>query len=152
MFTSRLARSSRISIVPAEALAGAITALFVFQPQMTEFIAWPFMVMQLEWLLLTVAALAALVQIARGSTRVGWIWMAAGCAYGSMHASGLRIATVGATGVACWLLASSDYIKIQAPTRRRHLAAALAIMVVFAAIHGACMYWLPSTNIPTQIG
>jgi hypothetical protein len=153
MFTSRLARSSRISIVPAEALAGAITVLFVFQPRMIDFIAWPFMVMQLEWLLLTVAALAALVQIAAGSTRVCWIWMAAACAYGSMHASGLGIATVGATGVACLLLLSSDYIKIQAPARaRRHLAAALATMVVFAAIHGACMYWLRSAdNISTPI-
>ena len=115
MFTGRLARSSRISIVPAEALAGAITALFVFQPRMTDFIAWPFMVMQLEWLLLTVAALAALVQIAGGSTRVCWIWMAAACAYGSMHASGLGIATVGATGVACLLLLSSDYIQDSGP-------------------------------------
>ena len=152
MFTSRVARTSRVSIVPAEALAWAITALYVFQPRMTDFIAWPFMVMHLEWLLLTVAALAALVEIAGGSTRACWIWMAAACAYGSMHVSGIGIATVGATGVACLLLLSSDYFKIQAPTRGRHLAAALAIMVVFAAIHGACMYWLRSADsIPAPI-
>jgi len=152
MFTSRLARNSRISIVSAEALAWAITALYVFQIRMTDLIAWPFMVMQLEWLLLTVAALAALVQIAGGSTRVGWIWMAAACAYGSMHASGLGIATVGATGVACLLLLSSDDFKAQAPARGRQLATALAIMLVFAAIHGACMNWMPrGDDIPPPV-
>lgn len=152
LFISRLARSSRISIVPAEALAWAITALYVFQTRMTDLIAWPFMVMQLEWLLLTMAALAALVEIAGGSTRVCWIWMAVACAYASMHVSGLGIATVGGTGVACLLLLSSDYFKIQAPTRRRQLAVALAIMVVFAAIHGACMYWMPTADdIPPPV-
>lgn len=152
LFTSRLARRSRISIVPAEALAWAITALYVFQTRMTDLIAWPFMVMQLEWLLLTVAALAALVEIAGGSTRVSWIWIAAACAYGSMHVSGLGITTVGATSVACLLLLRSDYFKVQAPTRRRRLAVALAIMVVLAAIHGACMNWMPTADdIPPPV-
>jgi hypothetical protein len=152
MFTSRLARSSQISIVPAEALAWATTALYVFQTRMTDLIAWPFMVMQLEWLLLTLAALAALVQIAGGSTRVCWIWLATACAYASMHVSGLGIATVGATGVACLLLLRSDYFKIQAPARGRQLAVALAIMVVFAAIHGACMNWMPTADdIPPPV-
>jgi hypothetical protein len=152
LFVSRLAQSSRISIVPAEALAWAITALYVFQTRMTDLVAWPFMVMQLEWLLLTMAALTALVQIAGGSTRVSWIWMAAACAYGSMHASGLGIATVGATGVAFLLLLRSDYFKVQNPTRRRQLATALAIMVIFAAIHGACMNWMPTADdIPPPV-
>ena len=117
---------------------------------MTDLIARPFMVMQLEWLLLTVAALAALVQIAGGSTRGCWIWIAAACAYGSMHATGLGLATVGATGVAFLLLRSSDYTKTR-PLTRRHLAAALAIMFVLAAFHGACMSWLPNADLPVAI-
>jgi hypothetical protein len=150
VFASRLARCSRISTVPAAALAGGITALFVFQPRMTELIAWPFLVMQLGWMLLTVAALAAVVQIAGDSKRLGWIWIAAACAYGSMHATGLGLATVGATGVAFLLLRSSDYTKTR-PLTRRHLAAALAIMFVLAAFHGACMSWLPNADLPVPI-
>jgi hypothetical protein len=150
VFTSRLARDSRVSIVPAAALAVGITALFVFQPQMTDFIAWPFLVMQLECLLLTVTALAALVQIAGDSKRLRWIWIATACAYGAMHATGLGLTTVGATGVVFLLLLSSDYTKTR-PLTRPHLAAALAIMIVLAAIHGACMYWLPSADTPVAM-
>jgi hypothetical protein len=146
VFTIRLARGSRVSIVPAAALAVGITALFVFQPQMTDFIAWPFLVMQLGCLLLTVTALAALVQIAGDSERLRWIWIAAACAYGAMHATGLGLATVGATGVVFLLLLSSNYTETR-PLTRPHLTAALAIMIVLAAIHGACMYWLPSADM-----
>jgi hypothetical protein len=150
VFVSRLARVSRVPMVPAVALGGGITALFVFQPRMIDFVAWPFMVMQLGWIVLTVGALAALAQIALGSERRRWIWIAAACAYGSMHATGLGLATVGATGVVFLLLRNADYTKSR-PVIRRQLTIALTVMIVLATIHGACMSWLPNADLPVAM-
>jgi hypothetical protein len=150
VFARRLARANRVSMIPAVALGGGIAALFVFQPRMTEFVAWPFMVMQLGWIVLTVGALAALVQIAQGSEPLRWVWIAVACAYGSMHTTGLGLVTVGATAVAFLLLRNADYTKSR-PVIRRQLIVALAAMIVLAAIHGACMYWLPNADLPAAM-
>lgn len=80
--------------------AAGLTALLIFQPQMREFIAWPFMILQLFWLLFTVMALLSLVQMARRPAEGLWPWLAAGAAYASLHCLGLGIATVAATAAA----------------------------------------------------
>src|SRR4051812_40483682 len=53
------------SLAPGKSVAAAVaaSALLIFQPYMTDFIAWPFMVMQLVWLGLTSLALLSLVRI-----------------------------------------------------------------------------------------
>jgi hypothetical protein len=80
--------------------SAGLTAILIFQPQMRDFIAWPFMILQLFWLLFTVLALLSLVQMARRPTEGLWPWLAAGAAYASLHCLGLGIATVAATAAA----------------------------------------------------
>ena len=86
--------------VQASFSAGALTALLVFQVQMREFIAWPFMVMQLLWLIFSVLALLSLVRMTQSPAETKWPWLAAVSAYLSLHFLGLGIATVAATAAA----------------------------------------------------
>ena len=79
--------------------SAGLTAILIFQPQMRDFIAWPFMILQLFWLLFTVMALLSLVQMARRPAEILWPWLATGAAYASLHCLGLGIATVAATAV-----------------------------------------------------
>ena len=86
--------------VQAPFSAAALTALLVFQVQMREFVAWPFMVMQLLWLLFSVLALLCLVRMAQSPEETKWPWLAPAAAYVSLHFLGLGIATVAATAAA----------------------------------------------------
>jgi hypothetical protein len=117
--------------------AAGLTAILIFQPQMREFIAWPFMILQLFWLLFSVMALLSLVQMARRPAEILWPWLATGSAYASLHCLGLGIATVAATAAVLagmWLetrhRASSEASKITAP---------LLSMIAVAAVHAAVM-------------
>jgi hypothetical protein len=55
----------QLSRLRASLSATGLTAILIFQAQMREFIAWPFMILQLFWLLFTMISLLALVQMAR---------------------------------------------------------------------------------------
>jgi hypothetical protein len=117
--------------------ATALTAILIFQPQMRDFIAWPFMILQLFWLLFTVMALLSLVHMARRPGETLWPWLAAGSAYASLHCLGLGIATVAATVAALagiWLGAryrpNPALPKISAP---------LLYLIAIAGLHATVM-------------
>jgi hypothetical protein len=82
---------------PAILSAGALTAVLIFQVQMRDFIGWPFMIMQLGWLLFSLVALLSLLRIVQRPAERRWPWIAAAAAYASLHFLGLGIATVVAT-------------------------------------------------------
>ena len=77
--------------------AVGLTAILIFQPLMRDFVAWPFMILQLFWLLFSTIALTSLIQSIRLPEESSWPWLAAGAAYASLHFLGLGIATVAAT-------------------------------------------------------
>lgn len=117
--------------------AAALTAILIFQPQMRDFIAWPFMILQLFWLLFTVMALLSLIHMARRPGERLWPWLAAGSAYASLHCLGLGIATVAATVAALagiWLGAryrpNPALPKISAP---------LLSLIAIASLHATVM-------------
>ena len=117
--------------------AVGLTAVLIFQPQMRDFIAWPFMILQLFWLLFTVMALLSLVQMARRPAEILWPWLATGSAYASLHCLGLGLATVAATAAA---LAG-----IWRVTRRRPIPAVpkisvpLLCLIAIATLHAIFM-------------
>ena len=128
----------------------ALTALMVFQVQMREFIAWPFMVMQLLWLLFTVLTLLSLVRMTQSPAETKWPWLAAAAAYLSLHFLGLGIATVVATGVTMggvWLArrraASSPSLKIAKP-----LGSLLGITVLHAIAMQNFLRAVPISSSP----
>jgi hypothetical protein len=123
--------------VQAPFSAAALIALLVFQVQMREFIAWPFMVIQLLWLLFSVLALLSLVRMTQYPAETKWPWLAAAAAYLSVHSLGLGIATVAATAVAMtgvWLArrraSAVPNIKIAKP---------LLSLLGITALHGVAM-------------
>jgi hypothetical protein len=129
------------SLAPGKSVATAIgaTALLVFQPSMTDFIAWPFMVMQLLWLTLTSLALLSLVRIVETPTKGYWPWLAVIASYGSLHVLGLGLTTVAATatvlsGLLCWEYRNN---------RSKRLAIPLAVLLVVSAVHALLILVLP---------
>jgi hypothetical protein len=134
----------------ASSSAAALTALMVFQVQMREFVAWPFMIMQLFWLLFTVLALLSLVRMTQHTTDTKWPWLAAGAAYLSLHFLGLGLATVAATAVAMiglWLArrsaAASPSYQIAKP-----LMTLLGIATLHAIAIQGFMQGAPVTSSP----
>lgn len=119
--------------------AAALTALFVFQPRMTDFIAWPFMILQLLWLLLTVAALASLIKIVERPNSVAWPWVAIGAAYGSLNVLGLGLTTVGATAAVLAGLLSWEY----RTARSKKLVMPLVTLLIAGGLHAFLMLILP---------
>jgi len=122
--------------------SAGLTVILIFQPQMRDFIAWPFMILQLFWLLFTVLALLSLIQMAHRPGETLWPWLAAGSAYASLHCLGLGIATVAATAAALtgnWL-----------GTRHRpapalpKISVPLLCMIVIAGLHA--IFMLKSTR------
>ena len=127
----------QLSRLRANLAAVSLTAILIFQPQMRDFIAWPFMILQLCWLLFTVIALLCLVQMARRPTERVWPWLAAGSAYGSLHFLGLGIATVVATAAVLAVIWSGT--RRGAPTSTPHVATPLLGLIVPATLHMAFM-------------
>jgi hypothetical protein len=134
--------SCRVCALPpgkSGAAAIAATALLVFQPSMTDFIAWPFMVMQLLWLTLTSLALLSLVRIVERPATVYWPWLAASAAYGSLNVLGLGLTTVAATTIALGGLLFWEYRS----HRSKRLATPLAVLLIVSALHASLMLVLP---------
>ncbi|MFL6591032.1 MAG: hypothetical protein ACJ8M4_12765, partial [Chthoniobacterales bacterium] len=120
-------------------LAGATTAVLIFQPWMTDFIAWPFMIFQLLWLILTTLALHTLVRLAEGTGPSYRPWLAIGAAYGSLHFLGLGLATVAATAAVLGSLAWQNYRS----TGSRKLVMPVATLLALTAFHALLMIALP---------
>jgi hypothetical protein len=135
------ARNSGVALgltsVQASVSAGALTALLIFQTQMREFITWPFMIMQLFWLLFSLFALICLVRVAQHPVEAKWPWLAAAFGYASLHFLGLGIATVGGTAVALtgiWLVRR----KGNAPPAAK-IASPLFSLIALAGLHAIAM-------------
>ena len=137
LFARNSGSALQLSRLRASLSATGLTAILIFQAQMREFIAWPFMILQLFWLLFTMISLLALVQMARHPAKTLWPWLAAGAAYASLHFLGLGIATVAATAATLagiWFgtrhRASSDAPQLTVP---------LLGMIALTALHGVLM-------------
>jgi hypothetical protein len=137
LFARNSGYALQLSRPRASLSATGLTAILIFQAQMRDFIAWPFMILQLFWLLFTVISLLSLVQMARRPAKTLWPWVAAGAAYASLHFLGLGVATVAATAAALagiWFgtqhRASSDASKLTVP---------LLSMIALTALHGVFM-------------
>jgi hypothetical protein len=135
------ARVHRLSKPVTFAAAAAVTSIFVLQPLMRELVAWPFMVMQLEWMICGTIALLALVRFAAHPEERRWIWIAAGFAYASMHCLGLGAITVAATLlVFCFFLAGIYQGRFAGMARnRRTLQIASGMLIGLATLHGVAM-------------
>ena len=135
------ARAHRLSKTVTLAAASAVSAIFVLQPLMRELVAWPFMVMQMGWMICGSIALLALVRFATDPTEARWIWVAAGSAYASMHFLGLGVITVAATiSILSFFLAGISRNCFPAMSgNRRTLRIALLVLFGLATLHGLAM-------------
>jgi hypothetical protein len=113
----------------------AVTAIILFQPNMREFVAWPFNVMQLMWFLFSVLALSALCKLSGELTRVMWAWCASAAAYASLNCFGLGIATTAAVSVVLTVLWLREY----RDTRSTRLLPPLLSLVIISTLHAAIM-------------
>ena len=121
----------------AIASAFALTAVLIFQFQMRDFVGWPFMIMQICWLLFSLSALLSLVRIVQHPAEKQWPWFAAASAYASLHFLGLGIATVVATGVTMIGIHLARRHGLSSP--RAKIAAPLWTLVAFAGLHAIAM-------------
>ncbi|MEY2481522.1 MAG: hypothetical protein QOK24_50 [Verrucomicrobiota bacterium] len=135
------ARPHRLSKPVTLAAASAVTALFVLQPLMRELVAWPFMVMQLGWMICATLTLLALVQFAAHPEERRWIWFGAAFAYASMHWTGLGAITAAAT-LFIFYFFLGGIRRGRFPDLARHrrpLWIAVAILLGLAALQGLAM-------------
>jgi hypothetical protein len=143
--------------------AAGLTALLIFQALMRDFVAWPFMVLQLFWLLFSLLALMSLVQMAQRPSEKIWAWLAAAAAYGSLQFLGLGIATVAATvaGIAgiWWVIRRSspaDAARIPLPfvslVAIAILHATVTLKFPHAEIVAAAPGWRPLSFLITTLG
>lgn len=145
----RLHRPVRIGI------ATGVTALFIFQPHMTDLVAWPTMIQHFVWLILTTLTLWALVQFSIGANKARWLWLSVVCAYASMHVFGLGLVIAAATAtvlLAFWLAVVSHKLDGFGPGAW-HIGTALLVLVLLSSAHTLCMLLLStetSTN-PTTV-
>lgn len=114
-------------------LAGAFTAVAIFQPAMLDLVGWPFMVMQLAWCGLSLLAIYAIARVPL--QRQPWTFVALIAAYVSLHFSGLGVVTLAGTTAALLVL--------RAPLRNRATAALASV----ATLHiGAMILLLPRND------
>ena len=137
-------RALEFSLRTSEMIAAGITVVFLSNPLTTDYVAWPFHIMQLEWMLLTIMTLCLLLRIVRHPNEKKWPWLAAACGYASMHVLGLGFVT--ACGTAAVLLVLSIGTLLCKLDRfagqRRNLIASFAVLIVLTAAHGLCMLLL----------
>lgn len=137
------ASGSAVQLPRAKASIAAfgLTALLIFQPQMREFVAWPYMILQLTWLLCSTVALMSLVQMALRPAETVWPWLAAGAAYTSLHFLGLGIATLAAIGIGMATL--QHIIRRGTPKDASKISVPFLTMIALGALHAAVMWKFP---------
>lgn len=154
----------QLSRLNASFSAVGLTAILIFQGQMREFVANPFLILQLFWLLFTVIALLSLVQMVRHSGQIFWPWIAAGASYASLHFLGLGIATVTGTAAVLagiWLQARHR----GSPLKPRHITVPLFSMLALTTLHAVIMVkfpfnppiapstgWQPTSSVMAALG
>jgi hypothetical protein len=144
----QLARPAR------SALAAAVAAGSVFRPEMMDFISWPFMILQLVFIGLSVLALYAVIRAVAFPEQPRWPWVAAGAAYASMHVSGLGLATVAAVSVvfAGILLVAGRVPSATCHPDRKRIRSALVVMLCLSIAHGSAMLYLLAPQTPSGVG
>jgi hypothetical protein len=131
--------------------AGALTAVLVLQIQMRDFIAWPFMIMQLFWLLFSLCALMSLVRMAQCPAETKWPWFAAAAAYASLHFLGLGLATVGATAAA--MIGIYLVRRRGLPSQAARITTPLLSLVAITTLHAIAMQrFMRAEPIPSSAG
>jgi hypothetical protein len=113
---------------------------------MTDFIAWPFMILQLVWILLTMLGLASLIKIAERPNSPFWPWVAIGAAYGSLNVLGLGVATVAATATVLSGLLFWEY----RTARSKKLMMPLVTLLGVGGLHALLMLILPRVEGTSQ--
>ena len=133
LFACNAGRALELPKRKAGLSAAGLTAILVFQPLMRDFIAWPFMILQLFWLLFTVLALMSLVQLAQRPSERIWAWLAVAAAYASLQFLGLGMATMAATAAGMagiwWIIRRSTRVDAA------RIAAPLLSMIAIAILH-----------------
>lgn len=126
------------------AVAFGVTALFIFQPLMGEFVAWPRLILQLNWMILSALSLLFLVRWIEDPLNRKSVWLAALFAYGSMHFYGGGLATVLAFVIVIGFFLAANYSgKLDhLSSVRGTLIAVLTITSLLALGHTACMHFL----------
>lgn len=121
-------------------LAVAVCALFLFQPLMFEFIVWPFMGLQLMWMIFALVACLSCVQLANYTSHTRWIWIGAGAAYASLHMLGIGVVvTLATAGVFVFLIALSYRPDCVFKSVRRHLCVAATLLILLTCMHCLAM-------------
>lgn len=144
------AKSLRASNYAASTAAAAVTAIFIYQPLMSDVLAWTFIVFQLVWMLLSALALFSLLKLIQEPAKKRWIWASAIFAYASMHAIGLGLATVVATSVILTVLLIGIGQGKFEPFRsnKRTIALALSLLLTVSLAHALCMILLNGPPVP----
>ena len=137
-------RTAEVSSGASGMIAAGITLAFLSNRLTTDYVAWPFHIVQLEWILLTIVTLWSLVCIVAHPNEKKWPWLAAAGSYASMHALGLGLATAGGTAaVLLFLVIGTRLHKLDKfAGQQRNLAAALVGLILLTVAHGLCMWLL----------
>src|SRR5207302_3784489 len=134
-----------LSILNSSVAAAGLTASLIFQALMRDFVAWPFMILQIFWLLFSLLALMSLVQMAQRPSENIWAWCAAAAAYASLQFLGLGIATVAATAAGMagiwWMIRRST------PVEAARIPAPLLSMIAIATFHAVVTLKFPHAEI-----
>lgn len=117
--------------------AAALAAVLIFEAPMRELVGWPFMSLQLWWLIFTTGALLCVVRFARQPDQPRWLWSGAAAAYAALHCLGLGIATVAATLVALSAVRLANQNSRALPWRK--VITPLGCLLLVAMIHGILM-------------
>jgi len=151
------AAHSGLNAVAQSCVGGGTAMLFIFQPLMREMIAWPFLILQMMWIILTTFALRALVGVVSEAAAKRWIWISAIAAYASLHTSGLGLASAAATlGTLLLFLfltfQSESGVFDSLRLHRRSLIAASSALALMTLIHACCMWLLVPSVSPAASG
>ncbi len=148
-FVVNVARALGMGPAQERSVAVAVCALLLLQPLMFEFVVWPFMGLQLIWMIFALVASLGCVRLANDPQKVRWIWIAAGAAYGSLHTLGLGVAvTLATAGVFAFLIIVSYQRDCLFKSVRRHLFFAALLLVLLTCVHCLAMvFLLPQRNI-----
>jgi hypothetical protein len=135
LLVRRAAVAADLKTTTACCLGVGLTGLTLFQPLMIEFVAWPFLMLQLGWMILSMITLWSLVSLVSDANPQRFAWIAALSAYASLHFFGLGLLTAAAT--------ASIFIAILflrerfewPPSDRHHISAALVLLVFLTLCH-----------------
>ncbi|MFL5238929.1 MAG: hypothetical protein ACJ8EL_15270, partial [Rhizomicrobium sp.] len=109
MLVAKMVRSLGMGAGMQRSAAVAVCALLLFQPLMFEFVVWPFMGLQLVWMILALVAGLSCVQLANDPNAPRGIWLGAGAAYASLHVLGIGLAVTLATAAVFLFLVMLSY-------------------------------------------